>query len=230
MDYQPRTIAFLAELYHPPLQPDPRPAQRLHNEMFGSREPAYSSFAVTPQGPVLSNPVVRVGATSQVSFLADRVQFREELGSMTCEGFAERVGEVGARTAQEREIQVFTGQQVTLRSLINPHSRKDARDFLREGMFRFGDEPELFQRAPQLYGLRLTFPPTESEPSTFSLRVESYNADPRSLFIEVQGAFGPVIVARGLEPLGERVGLAYDFLTERALPFVARFERGATEA
>ena len=38
------------------------------------------SFAVAPGGPVLSNAVSRPGAASQVSFLGDRIQFREELG------------------------------------------------------------------------------------------------------------------------------------------------------
>ena len=192
--------------------------------MFESGDPTYSSFAVTPTGPVLSSPGSQPGAASQASFLADRIQFREELGSLTHESFGRRVLEVCSAAAPERGIQVFTGQQVVLRSLINPRNHADTRVFLREAVFRFQDEIEALEREPQLYGLRLVFPPRSEETNAFSLRIESYNNDTRSLFIEVQGTFEPILVARGLERLEENVLATYQFLTERALPFVARFD------
>ncbi len=224
MVYQPRTIAFLSEVFHPPLAPDPRPVQRLHNEMFESGDPDYSSFAVTPTGPVLSNPVAQPGAASQVGFLADRIQFREEMGSLTHEGFGKRVLEVCSAAAPLRGIQVFTGQQVVLRSLINPRNHSDTRVFLREAMFGFADELEALEREPQLFGLRMVFPPKSEETNAYSLRIESYNNDTRSLFVEVQGTFEPMLVSRGLERLEQNVLATYDFLTDRALPFIARFD------
>lgn len=224
MEYPTRTIALLCELFHPPQPPDPRPIQRLHNAMFESGAPAYSSFAVTPGGPVLSNPVAQPGAASQVAFRPDRFQFREELGGMTCEAFGARVREMAEALVASRSIQVFTGQQVTLRSLVNPRNFKDARAFLKEGMFGFGQQTEVLGREPQLYGLRLLFPPEGDEPNAYALRIESYSNDPRSLFLENQGTFGPVIVGRGLAELEERVLQTYRFLLDRALPFVARFD------
>lgn len=224
MHYQPRTIAFHCDLFHPPLKVDPRPIQRLHNEMFESGQPLYSSFAVTPQGPVLSNPVARPGAVSQVSFLPDRFQFREELGSLTIEGFAERVRFVAEKVATLRGLQLFTGQQVTIRSLINPHNFKDSRAFLKEAMFGFGEESQVLGREPQLYGLRLAFPPSGEETEAYVVRIESFNGDPRSLFLENQGTFGPLMLGRGFDLVHERVEQPYKFLLERVLPFVARFE------
>ena len=234
MNYQPRTIAFLSELVHPPRPPDPRPVQKLHDRMFDGRmfdgrmfdgrQPAYASFSVTPAGPLLSNPPSRPGATSQVAFLADRIQFREEGGVATAESFAQRVVEVLQEAAPLRGIEVLTGHRVTMRSLINPRHFTDSRRFLKEAVFGFGEEVEVLGRAPQLYGLRLVFPPAEDEPAAFALRIESYRADARSLFVEVQGTFGPLLVADGLEPLGEHVHGAYRFLRRRVLPFVARFD------
>jgi hypothetical protein len=224
MAYQPRTIALLCELFHPPLAGDPRPIQKLHNQMFETGEPAYSSFAVTPAGPVLSNPVTQPGAASQVAFLADRIQFREEMGGLTHESFSHRVRQVAENVARERAIQVFTGQQVTLRSLINPKTFKDTRVFLKEGMFGFGEELEALGREPQLYGLRLVFAPGGEQNNAYALRIESFNNDPRSLYHEVQGTFGPTLAARGFELISERVLDTYRFLTERALPFVGRFD------
>ena len=224
MDYQQRTIAYLCELYHPALPPDPRPIQKLHNEMYLAGDPPWASFSVTPNGPVLSNPVSQPGASSSVAFLADRIQFREELGSLTCEQFARRVREVGELAAESRGIPLFNGQQTTLRSLVNPRSYRDSRDFLRQGMFRFAEEPEALGRDPNLYGLRLVFPPEGDATEAFALRIESFHRDPRSLFLENQGTFGPVLVERGTDPLEANVLATYEFVQERVIPFIARFD------
>ena len=229
MDYQPRTVAYLCDLLHPPKEPDIRPIQRLHNRMFEAGTPTYATFAVTPLGPVLANPAPRPGAVSQAAFLPDRMQFREELGDSTEESFAYLVRDVASAAAPLREVSLFTGQQVTLRSLINPRHYPDSRAFLRDGMFGFGEELEALGRSPQLYGLRLAFPPEPGAGSSVALRLESYQQDPRSLYIEVQATYGPILVPTGedtprLEILSRNILRTYSFLTERALPFIARFD------
>ena len=224
MSYAPRTIAFIAELIHPPVALDPSRIQKVHNDLFQTPDPAYKSFAVTPVGTVLSNPVARPGAVSQASFTADRIQFREELGSLTVDEFAERVRQISGIVAELCGIQVFTATQVTIRTLINPRNFKDAREFLKQGMFGFSRETEDFGRDPELYGLRMIFPPREDQPNAHSLRIESFNDDPRSLFIENQSSFAPILVARGLEAIGDNVEEAYSFLVQRALSFVGRFD------
>lgn len=224
MTYPTRTIALLCELLHPPVAPDPRPIQKLHNEMFEAGQPAYAGFQVSPQGPVLSNPVVTPGAVSQVAFLADRLQFREERGSLTHETFAAQVREIAERSAPLRGVPVYAGQQIVLRSLVNPRTATDTRAFLRNRVFGFGDELNLLGRTPHLVGLRLGFGPEPDQSGAFGLRIESYNPDPRSLFIEVQGSFGPV-AGQDLEQLEKNVLSTYGFLVERVLPFLAHFDR-----
>jgi len=224
MFYAPRTIAFLTELIHPPAQPDPALIQRVHNDLFQTREPAYKSFTVTPAGAVLSNPVTRPGAVSAASFTADRMQFREELSSLTVDAFAAQVRDLCERVTALAKTQVFTAQQVTIHTLINPRHFRDAREFLRGGMFGFDRETEDFGRDPHLLGLRLVFPPSEGQPNAHALRVESYNDDVRSLFIENQASFPPILVARGLDVVADNIHAAYDFLVERALTFVSRFD------
>lgn len=231
MSYPTRTIALLCELLHPPVPPDPRPIQRLHNGMFEEGQPAYAGFQISPLGPVLSNPVATPGGVSQVAFLADRIQFREERGSLTHETFAAQVRDIAERAAPLRGVPVYSGQQIVLRSLVNPRSAADTRAFLRERVLGIGDELEVLGRPPQLVGLRLGLGPAEGEENAFGLRIESYNADPRSLYIEVQGSFGPVVVGPlGLEAVESNVLRTYDFLVERVLPFLARFDRRDAEA
>jgi hypothetical protein len=225
MPYAPRTIAFVTELIHPPMRPDPAVIQRVHNELFQEVDPDYKSFAVTPNGAVLSNPVTRPGAVSSASFMADRFHFREELGSMTVDEFAALVRRISERVADLCRIQVFTAQQVTVHTLVNPRHFADTREFLKQGMFGFGEKTEDFGRDPQLYGLRLVFPPNQEEPNAHALRIESYNDDVRSLFVENQASYPPILVARGLDVLEENVHGAYAFLVERALSFVGRFDQ-----
>jgi hypothetical protein len=229
MAYAPRTIAFVTELIHPPLNPNPAIVQRVHNDLIQSADPAYKSFAVTPAGAVLSNPVTRPGAVSSASFMADRFQFREELGSMTVDEFAALVREISERVASLAGIQVFTAQQVTINTLVNPKRYADAREFLKEGMFGFSDETEDFGRVPQLFGLRLIFPPSEDAPNAYALRIESFNDDSRSLFVENQASYPPILVARGPETLEQNIQSAYAFLVDRALSFVSRFDQRQDE-
>lgn len=225
MKYPLRTIALQCELFHPPAEPSPVHVQRVHNELFQTPDPAYKSYSFSPAGAVLSNPASRPGEVSTAAFLADRFQFREELTGVTLEQFGERVRDISARVAQLAGVQVFTAQQVTLRTLVNPRHYKDSREFMREGLFGFAEELESFGRRAELYGLRLVFPPTPEEPNAHALRVESFTSDSRSLFLENQASFAPILVARGLEVLAENVATAYDFLVERSLSFVGRFDQ-----
>jgi hypothetical protein len=225
MHYAPRTIALTTELFHPPIQPDPAPVQRVHNRLFQEGDPPFKSFAVTPFGAVLSNAVTRPGAVSQVSFLADRFQFREELGSQTVEDFAASVRSVADLVAQEAgNVQVFTAQQVTLRTLVNPRNFTDSREFLKLGMFGFQDQTADFGREPQLFGIRMHFPATQEQPCAYALRIESFSNDPRSVFLENTATYAPILVTRGLEPVERNVLDAYEFLVERALRFLGRFD------
>ena len=116
MRYTPRTIAFLCDLHHSPAAPDPRPVQKLHNEMFqggepfGAGDPLYRSFHVTHEGAVLSNPVTRLDAGSSVSFTGNKIAFREELSGLSVDDFAD--GEVARVHLPRRVPEGFHGNWV----------------------------------------------------------------------------------------------------------------------
>ncbi len=227
--YPTRTIAYVCELFHPPQQPPTEAIQKLHNRYFEDGNPPYSSFAVTPVGPVLSNPIMRPGALSQVAFLADRIQFREELGVLTCEDFGSRVAQIARDASASAGIQAFPGQQVTIRSLINPKQFKDSSRFMRDGLLGFGETVEIFDEAPQILGLRLVFPASAEHPSTNTLRIENYAQDPRSLFLENQASFGVQVASEGLLDLGKNILSTYQFLVDQAQTFVETFDQRLEE-
>ena len=225
VDYQPRTIALIAELVHTPVDPDPRPLQKVHGQLFEGPSPPYAGFQVVPGGAVLSNPVAQQGAVSQVAFLADRLQFREERTALTPDAFAQRVRRVLEVAAPARGLGVLSAAQVIVRSLINPRQWQDAREFLREAVLGLdSDGLEAFGRDPGLYGVRFSFPGESESAQPIDLRIESFQADPRSLFLELRAAHGPIRLDTGLDALEEHVHSTYRFLVDRALPFVARYD------
>ncbi len=222
--YATRTIAFICELFHAPQPPATDAIQRLHNRYFSEGSPPYSSFAVTPIGPVLSNPAARQGALSQVAFLQDRIQFREELGGLTAEDFGQRVRKIAVDASDERQIETLAGQQVTIRTLVNPRKFGNAVEYMRDGLFGFGDMVDVFEQEAQIYGLRMVFPPTEDNRTANALRIENYAQDPRTLYLENQSSFGPLQLGNEVDLLESNVTNAYTFLVDKAASFVGAFD------
>lgn len=229
MLYTPRTIALVCELFHPPMMPDPAPIQRVHNQLYQAGDPPYSSFSVTGGGAVLSNPVQSPGASSLAAFLPDRFQFREELSSVTYDDFATRVRSVAAQVSAARGVPIFTSQHVTLRTLVNPRSFKDSREYLKHGMFGFDDETDVFGRQPALLGIRLVFPAADGQPGSHALRIESFSSDPRSLFLELVSSFGPIVVDGGLADVESNILSSYRFITEQTMRFIGGFDTAGVE-
>ncbi|QDU66293.1 hypothetical protein [Engelhardtia mirabilis] len=227
MPHAPRTIAFLCELLHPPVTPDPAPVQRLHDTQFRSGDPTYRSFTVTHEGAVLSNPVQRPGAQSQAAFLQDRFRFVEELTGLTADEFASRVRSTSEPMAEARGLSAFVAQAVTVRMLVNPLGFDSGIEFVGAGLLGVEEELAEIGRPAGALGIRMVFTPRPDEPSAFGVRIESLPSDPRSLWIECQGTFPPLVVAGGLEAVEARVHETYEFTTRRVLPFLARFEESA---
>jgi hypothetical protein len=227
--YTPRTIALVCELVHPAMTPDPVPIQRVHNQLYQTGDPPYQSFAVTQAGAVLSNPVQSPGASSLAAFYPDRFQFREELSSLTYDDFATRVRTVSTQVSAARGVQIFTSQHVTMRTLVNPRSYHDSRQYLKHGMFGFDDETDVFGREPALLGIRLVFPPAEGRTGTHALRIESFSNDSRSLFLEIVSSYGPVVVEGGLAEVEANIHATYRFVTEQAMRFIGGFDTAGVE-
>ncbi len=225
MNYDIRTIAFLAEILHPPMDLEAKAIQNLHAELFDIPELAYRNFTLAPDGIHMTNLVDQPGAVSSVSFLIDRVQFREEMTGLTVEEFGKRVRGVLERVIPARNLPLATGQQFIVRSLLNPRHFQDSRDFLARAVCKIDPSHlEPFQRPPGLFGLKLVFPQLPQDPSLFSLRIESFNQDPRSIFVENVGTFTHCVLPQGIGELLANLERTYAFLDEKATAFLARFD------
>lgn len=226
MLYDPRTIAFVTEAYFPPMQQDGLRVQQVHHELFGSARAGYRNFNLVAGGAMLSNPHINGSANSSVTVLQDRVRIAEELTDTSLDDFLARQEIVLRLLAQKLEIPVFVACQVAIRSLVSSRQYRDARDFLARGVLRFNDDGLApFGRAPHTLGLRFVFPQSADERNVYQVRIESYTGDVRSVFLENVGMFPGVVLAGDVEKLGEPVRQTYNFLTERVLEFLARFDQ-----
>jgi hypothetical protein len=227
MSYGLRSIAFVAELIHAPVQHDPHALQKLHGELFGSAECSYRDFRLVPGGAQLSNALGSLpGApVSCANLLGDRVQVREEQTGISREDFERRVGHLAKAVLGALPVKLFLAQQYAVRSVINPQSTSDAREFMLRTLFGL-DETLLtcFPAPPSLAGLRLAFPPTEAGKGIFNVRVESFSSDNRSLFLETVGTFGQPVQAESIDSLVQRFDATYDFLQEQLVAFVSQFD------
>src|SRR5690606_9282552 len=135
-------------------------------------------------GAALSNPPQQANMVSTVMFLPDRVQVREEVSGISREEFQDRVARLSGLAFEVLHVQQFLLQNFIVRSLVNARNFYDSREFIARSLLNMEEEDfACLQRQPQIVGVRMVFPQTDENRGMFNVRVESYAAEPRSLFI-----------------------------------------------
>ncbi|MBI4882069.1 MAG: hypothetical protein HY812_20770 [Planctomycetes bacterium] len=225
MDYPLRSIAYLAELIHIPRQHKPADLQKIHSLAFSDERCQYQNFALIPGGATLSNPQAQANMVSAASFLPDRVQVREEMSGISREDFQQRVERLSELALEVLEVQHFLVQNFIVRSLVNAQNYSDSREFLSRAVLNMVEEDfACLERMPQIVGLRLVFPQTSENRGMFNIRVESYAAEPRSLFIENVGVFRSVVNRSNVADLTSNFFATYDYIDENIVDFIAQFD------
>jgi hypothetical protein len=222
MTYDPRIIAFHAELIYPPIQLRADVVQGIHNSLFRQPTLSYQNFQVAPDGIHLSNMPQTHGQISQAIYHPDRLILREELRGTSVEEFATRVVNVATTSFQALGIGACVAQQFCIRSLINPIHHRDARDFVAKGMFATSASGwQSLTRPLQLLGFRLMFGPTETQREHHQVRIETWPQDPRSLWIEDTSSFPIPLTIAELPQLAAHLYTSYSFLTGPVSDFIA---------
>lgn len=226
MSYDPRTIAFLAELIYQPIQLRSDAAQSIHNALYKRPETRYLNFTIQQDGIHMTNVPESPGSVSMMTLLPDRIVLREELRNVTLEDYAARLVNVTSVVFQSLSVPVSLAQQFVIRSLITPRQVNDSREFLARRMI--GGNPDVWGtlgRPLQSLGMRFTFPQTDRHKEIFNVRVESWPQDPRSLWIETVGSFTNPVPTENLPELANYLHTTYRFLTGPVTDFLASFDR-----
>lgn len=226
MTYEPRTIAFGAEIVHPPIELRAQQVQSIHSALFQQPELSYQNFQVAHDGIHLSNPAQSPGSISSVSFLPDRILMREEFRPCTVEDFATRLVNVTTLSYRTLRIPLSLGQQFWTRSLVNTRHIQDSRTFVADGMVVGGQQRlDTFGRPLHTVGLRFTFPQTENDPQIFNLRIEPWPQDPRSLWLEIVGQFAQQTKPDRLPEFSSHLYKTYQFLVGPTFSYLEKFDR-----
>ncbi|PIE24815.1 MAG: hypothetical protein CSA62_03010 [Planctomycetota bacterium] len=222
VSYDPNTIGLLSEIIHPPAELEAAKVQAIHNELYNSGPFSYQNFAVTHEGIQLSNPQEAPNAISMVNFLPDRIQIREELGTVHVDDFCKKLDVILHIACEKLSLPMIVAQQHVVRSLINSRNYADSRDFLAGVVCRLTPEAlSSFERPAALFGMKLVFPQDEEHGDVHSLRIESFNQDPRSVFIEDVATYTIGVLPTDISPVAENMRATYRFVREKALGFIA---------
>jgi len=225
MDYPMRSIAYLAELVYAPKQYAPADLQRLHSLAFADEKAQYQNFQLIPGGAAMSNPPAQANMVSAVTFLPDRMQIREEMSGISREEFQERVARLSGLAFQVLAIPQILVQNFIVRSLVNARNFYDSREFISRSLLNMEEEDfACLARAPQIVGVRMVFPQTDDNRGMFNIRVESYAAEPRSLFIENVGVFKSMVNAGNVGDLTSNFFATYDYIDGNVIDFISQFD------
>lgn len=227
MSYDPRTIAFAAEILYPPRQLRADLVQNVHNSLYQKPQLGYQNFQVAQDGIHLSNLPQTPGQVSTASFLWDRLVLREELRGTTVEDFATRTVNVASTALQTLGITTSVAQQFVVRSLVAPRHFQDGREFLAQRLVPpVASHGSSFTRPMHSLGVRLVFPPA-SEPhqqQTFQVRIETWPQDQRSVWIENASSYTAPLAVGDMPRVADQLAATYQHLTGPVCSFLSSLD------
>lgn len=225
MTYDPRTIAFAAELLYPPQQLRADLVQTVHNTLYQKPQFGYQNFQVAPDGIHLSNLAQAAGQVSTASFTHDRLVVREEMRGTTVEDFATRAVNVAQLAFQTLGITTSIAQQFVVRSLIAPRNFKDGREFLAQRLLPpLSSAGNSFGRPMMSLGTRFVFPPHEDQKMTSQVRIETWPQDQRSIWIENATSYAAPLPATEMPRVADQLAATYSQVTGPVCSFLATLD------
>ena len=214
----PRSISFILECIHQPVQHDAKQLKRFYAKTVENELLGYSSFNAGPaaaQMTTIHGPASfpNTSSHSVLTIGQDRIQIKEEWPRIGFEDFVDKSQAAIALAAEHLSINGFMAIQCVVRSLVSVQGVEDCRDLLNDRFINVDDaDKSLFGRPPALYGVRMAFPAAENDPCLHNVRVESFGGDIRSIFIEDAGVLTQNIAATDWAAIESPIRSVYDFL------------------
>ena len=159
------------------------------------------------------------GANRHLTILHDRLTYRDEFTHSTFQGFLEDMLSLLPTIRAKLSMPVWLHCKALIRLLLPYQGGGTAVEFLANRCFSpLVENLKSFSRPTSGMGIRLVFPSTADNHSTFHLRIEPYFRDKKMFFLENQAQFyDPAVDAEQLRPY---LTSAYEFLKKEAGPFI----------
>jgi len=228
---EPCSIYFSTNLIHPPikLEESKDSIKEIYHELSKVKGCDYDniSFEGFPTSPPRFTK--QQGKTvSSCLFLADRILIQEDWTDITLESFSQKIREISDRGFRLLKLGFILIQTCTVRSLFVPNHFADARVFLAEKTCGIGDKiMPYFKRPAHMFGMRLVFPPLKDVSHSFDVRIESFNQDPRKVFVETIGTFHLIqpITPANVDVALVNMSTTYGFCTNDVKNFLNQFDQ-----
>jgi len=225
---EPRTISLLTELIHLPVVHSPEKLREVYNQ--ACRTCGYENFLRIPGGARIERKESEGEGFSQLSLIGDRIQLTEDHTGVSADQFSKKVLAVLSTAMPVLGIPLLLVQQTTVRITSAPNSFRTAAEYLARSLFRIRPEDiDSLGRPTTMFGFRLVFPQTLEHPQKYTVRVECYVRDPRSLYIENVGTFNSPIQAGQLDQVEKNLLLTSEFVVENVMRFLSVFDRREPE-
>lgn len=226
-----RTIYFSTQLIHPPinLEGNKDSIKNIYHELSSVKVCNYDniSFDGFPTSPPRLTKK-RDSTVSSCLFSRDHILIEEDWADITLENFSEKIKEILNKAFQLLNLTFLVIQVCTVRCLFTPGCSTDARVFLAEKAcgLEGGKISPYFKRPAQMFGMRLLFPPLKDIPYSFDIRIESFNRDPRQIFVETKGTFPLIhpITPTNVEVAGVNMTTTYGLCTNEIKNFLDQFD------
>lgn len=227
---EPRSIYFSTELIHPPieLEGNKDSIKDIYHELSRIKGCDYDNidFEGFPASPPRFTK--KQGKTVSIcSFARDRILVEEDWADITLDNFSQKIREILDRAFRLLNIKFLVIQSCTVRCLFTPGHSSDSRVFLAEKACGMKDKiSPYFKRSAQMFGVRLLFPPLTQTPHSFDIRIESFNQDPRQIFVETKGTFLLIqpITPANVDVAVENMTMTYGFCTDETKNFLNQFD------
>jgi hypothetical protein len=205
------------------MQHSPHRLRSLYQELCTQCE--FENFIRRPAGAIIERPASEEAGLSRLTFSTDRMHLIEEGGLLTLDSFCRRLDAILSRSMDHLGIPVFLMELCTVRMVATPGHFESASDFISTRLLNFG-AVDLSQlgRTTKVFGLSLSVPPTADMRDSYSIRVEVFARDPKSLYLENAGTFRTPINRADIAQAGDAMRATCEFVSERLCPFLSRFD------
>jgi hypothetical protein len=214
---------LIVEVLHLPMQHAKTQLRTLYTKLCSLCD--FENFTQRPGGARIERPASEEAGLARVTFGPDRITFSEEGGLLTVDGCCERLEAILAESMDLLGIPILLMEQCTVRAVVTPGAFRSASDFIGTRLMNIGSgDFSAIGRPTSVFGFRLVAPATAEARDSYSVRVEVFARDPKSLYLENVGTFRQPLNRADLHTVAQSLRDTSSFVSEKLCSFLSLFD------